>query len=66
MFSEAQPLSLNKRKFTRLTVVRDIQQMLISSFIVLISAPTCFGFQVPSSGGYNFLIYKILQVVYKV
>jgi hypothetical protein len=30
--------------------VRDIQQMLISSFFVLINSPTCFGFQVPSSG----------------
>jgi hypothetical protein len=30
---------------------RDIQQMLTSSFlIVFISSPTCFGFQVPSSG----------------
>jgi hypothetical protein len=34
--------------------------------IVLINFPTCFGFQVPSSGGYNFLIYKPLQFVYKV
>jgi hypothetical protein len=29
-------------------------------------SPTCFGFQVPSSGGYSFLIYKLLHVVYKV
>jgi hypothetical protein len=43
--------------------VRDIQQMLIRSFIVLISSPTFFGFQVPCSGDYNFLIYKLLQVV---
>jgi hypothetical protein len=35
-------------------------------FNALISSPTCFGFQVPSSGGYNFFIYKLLQVVYKV
>jgi hypothetical protein len=34
-------------------------------FIVLINSPTCFSFQVPSSGGYNFLIYKLLQFVYK-
>jgi hypothetical protein len=33
--------------------------------IVLINSPTCFGFQVPSSGGYKFLIYKLLQFVYK-
>jgi hypothetical protein len=32
-------------------------------FIALISSPTCFGFQVPSSGCYYFLIYKLLQVV---
>jgi hypothetical protein len=31
--------------------------------VVLINSPTCFGFQVPSSGGYSFLIYKVLQVV---
>jgi hypothetical protein len=31
--------------------------------IVLTNSPTCFGFQVPSSGGYSFLIYKLLQVV---
>jgi hypothetical protein len=30
---------------------------------VLINSPACFGFQVPSSGGYNFLIYKLLQSV---
>jgi hypothetical protein len=43
--------------------VIDIHQMLISSFFIgLISAPTCFGFQVPYSGGYSFLIYKLFQV----
>jgi hypothetical protein len=31
--------------------------------IVLINSSTCFGFQVPSSGGYNILIYKLLQFV---
>jgi hypothetical protein len=55
---------LNKQQFfyrctEHFNQVRDIQQMLISSFIVLISSPTCFGFQVPFSGGYNFLIYKL-------
>jgi hypothetical protein len=29
--------------------------------IVLINSPACFGFQMPSSGCYNFLIYKLLQ-----
>jgi hypothetical protein len=33
--------------------------------IVLISSTTYFDFQVPSSGCYNFLIYKLLQFIYK-
>jgi hypothetical protein len=32
---------------------------------VLINYPTCFSFQVPSPGGYSFLICKLLQVVYE-
>jgi hypothetical protein len=44
--------------------VKVIQQMLISRFLLRLLIPhTCFGFQVPSSGGYNFLIYKLLQCV---